>query len=75
MLRAFNYGAEFYAGEEDSTPKQAWDILLAYAQKNKLTAEEVKAALKGKVEYEKLVDQFEEAYKIVYELAESKKEK
>jgi hypothetical protein len=76
MLRAFGLGSQFYEAEEEITPKDAWNILLNYGtdKKNGLTRDELVEALKREgFTGEKLVDEFQKAWELVYRLIEIKK--
>ncbi len=85
MFRAFGFGKELYPDmDEEITPKEAWNTLLGYATKNKITSTELMARLRkegifsseGKLTDEEqsyFVTKFEEMWKIVRALAEEKR--
>ena len=85
MFRAFGFGKELYPDIDEAIgPKEAWNTLLQYAVKNKITQAELMAELRkrgiftseGKLTEEEqsfFVTKFEEMWKIVREMAEEKR--
>lgn len=76
MLRAFDYGAELYKDEEGGmTPGEAWILLKNAAKKSGLKEEDLVSMFQSSgFPKEELVDRFEEAWKMVYDLSVAKKQ-
>lgn len=75
MLRAFDYGSELYKDEEGGlTNGEAWTLLKRAGSKNGLDEQEIVSLFQSSgFDKEELVDKFEEAWKMVYELAQQRK--
>jgi hypothetical protein len=75
MLRAFNIGTEFSEGEEELTPKLAWNLLLKFGKNQGLTRDEIIEVIKAKgIKSEELVDKYQQAYTAIYNKAKGQEQ-
>jgi hypothetical protein len=77
MMRRFGIGLEFYESDDTAdeiTPKTAWNLLITYLTNQGIYNEDVRVQLvdrlkEADIKRESLVERFQDAYQICYEIA------